>query len=121
LDEFLRRIPKVELHNHVTGAVRLQTVVDLAKKNDIPMPIGNPEALYEYKELIGFLTSHAFVCGTLRDQDDFARVAYETLEDGHVHGNVRYMEIFFNPTIHMKAGIPYPTVVDGLVEGIHRA
>ncbi len=121
VDEYLRRIPKVELHNHVTGAVRLDTVIELSKKNGIPLPTSDPNALYEYSDLIGFLTSHTAVCNTLRDRDDFARVAYECLEDGYTSSNVRYMEIFFNPTNHMAEGVPYATVVDGLVDGIRRA
>jgi adenosine deaminase len=121
VDEFLRRIPKVELHNHVTGAVRLETFVELARKNGVPLPSGDPKALYEYEDLIAFLTSHSLVCQTLQHRDDFARVAYECLEDGLRNGNVRYMEFFFNPTIHMNHGIPYADVVAGLVDGIRRA
>ncbi|SEB37258.1 adenosine deaminase [Rhodococcus jostii] len=120
-DKYLRSIPKVELHNHVTGAVRLQTVVEIARKNSIPLPAGDPGALYEYVDLIGFLTSHSFVCSALRDRDDFSRIAYESLEDGYQNSNVRYMEMFFNPTNHMADGVAYTEVVDGLVDGIRRA
>ena len=52
------------------------------------------------------------------DQEDFARAAYESIEDGVKLGNLRYREMFFNPTLHTKRGVPYTTVVDGLVDGI---
>ena len=58
---------------------------------------------------------------TLIDREDFARVSYETLEDGVKLGNLKYREMFFNPTLHTRRGIPYATVVDGLVDGIRAA
>ena len=61
------------------------------------------------------------VSSTLIDQEDFARAAYESIEDGVTLGNLNYREMFFNPTLHTKRGIPYETVVDGLVDGIRAA
>ena len=61
------------------------------------------------------------VSSTLIDQEDFARTAYESIEDGVKLGNLKYREMFFNPTLHTKRGVPYPTVVDGLVDGIRAA
>ena len=58
---------------------------------------------------------------TLRDQEDFARTAYESIEDGVKLGNLKYREMFFNPTLHTRRGVPYKTVVDGLVDGIQQA
>jgi adenosine deaminase len=52
---------------------------------------------------------------------DFARIAYESLEDGAGLGNLRYREMFFNPTLHTRYGVRYEDVVDGLVEGIRAA
>jgi len=117
--EFLRRMPKVELHNHVTGAVRLQTVIDLARKNGLPVPAADLYA--DSEDLAGFLAAHAAVCRVLREREDFARIAYEALEDGVRFGNLRYAELFFNPTIHLGYGVSYPDVVYGLVDGIRRA
>jgi len=121
VDEYLRKIPKVELHNHIVGAMRLETALDLAKKHDLKVPVEDPQKLYEYETLVDFLTSHTFVCATLRDREDFARVAFECLEDALVTGNVRYSELFCNPTNHMANGIAYKTVMDGFVDGLKRA
>ena len=55
------------------------------------------------------------------DRDDFARVAYESLEDGVKLGNLKYREMFFNPTSHTTEGISYTTVVDGIIDGINQA
>lgn len=121
LNEFVRKIPKVELHNHIVGATRLGTALDLAAKHDMKLPVDDPQKLYEYDDLIGFLISHHFVSATLQDREDFARVAFECLEDAYTSGNVRYSEVFCNPTNHMDNGVPYRTVMDGFVDGLKRA
>ena len=57
----------------------------------------------------------------LRDQGDFARVAYESMADAATSSNVRYREIAFEPTMFQAQGISYATVVDGLIEGVRAA
>ena len=49
------------------------------------------------------------VSSTIVDRDDFARCAYESLEDGVTLGNLKYREMFFNPTLHTRRGIPMAT------------
>ena len=56
----------------------------------------------------------------VRDREDFHRIAYETLTEA-AENNVRYREMFFNPTTHMAAGASYETCVDGLIDGIRDA
>jgi adenosine deaminase len=121
VDTFVRRIPKVELHNHIIGAMRLETALDLAKKNSVPTPPGDPAELYEYDNLIDFLTAHVFVSNTVQKREDFARVAYECLEDAYRSGNVRYSELFINPTNHMDEGIGYEVLIDGFIDGLRQA
>jgi adenosine deaminase len=120
-DEYLRRVPKVELHCHFEGTVRPQTFADLAKKHGVELPTEDAERLYDYDSIYEFLKIFAMVSSTLRDQEDFARTAYESIEDGVNLGNLKYREMFFNPTLHTGRGIPYRTVVDGLVDGIQEA
>ncbi|HEV7790964.1 MAG TPA: hypothetical protein VGP05_18305 [Pseudonocardia sp.] len=45
----------------------------------------------------------------------------ETLQDGFEPGNLKYREMFFNPTLHTARGIPMATVIDGLIEGAKAA
>jgi adenosine deaminase len=120
-DEFLRRVPKAELHCHFEGTVRPQTFADLAKKHGVELPPVEPERLYDYDSIYEFLKIFAIVSSTLIDQEDFARAAYESIEDGVKLGNLKYREMFFNPTLHTGRGVPYKTVVHGLVDGIHQA
>jgi adenosine deaminase len=119
--EYLRRLPKVELHCHVEGTLRPATVADLARKHGLVLPTGDVDELYSYETIYEFLDVFRFVNSTVIDQDDFARVAYESLEDGVRLGNLKYREMFFNPTLHTPRGVPMATVIDGLIDGIHAA
>ena len=119
--EFLRRVPKAELHCHFEGTVRPGTFADLARQHGVSLPTEDADRLYDYDSIYEFLKIFAMVSSTLIDQGDFARAAYESIEDGVTLGNLKYREMFFNPTLHTRRGVPYQTVVDGLVEGIQAA
>ena len=120
-DEYLRRVPKVELHCHFEGTVRPQTFSELAAKHGIALSADDPARLYDYDSIYEFLVIFGQVSSTLIDREDFARTAFESIEDGVKLGNLVYREMFFNPTLHTKRGVPYPTVVDGLIDGCRRA
>jgi adenosine deaminase len=120
-DEYLRRVPKIELHCHFEGTVRPTTFADLARRHGIVLSGSDPERLYDYSSIYEFLEIFGQVSSTLIDRDDFARVAFESIEDGVNLGNLKYREMFFNPTLHTRRGVAYATVVDGLVDGVRRA
>ena len=62
------RIPKVELHCHVEGTVRAETVVELARKAGRPLPVDDPADLYRYDSLDLFLAVFWLVQETLVDR-----------------------------------------------------
>ena len=116
-EEFLHRLPKVELHCHVEGSVRPATVVELARKNGRPLQVDDPTELYHYDSLDSFLKVFWLVQETLVEPDDWARIAYESLVDGAAHG-LRYREMFFTPARHLAAGQDLAGIVAGLSDGI---
>jgi adenosine deaminase len=118
-DEF-DRIPKVELHCHVEGTVRPDTVVELARKAGRPLPVDDPRQLYRYDSLDSFLAIFWLVQEVLLEPADWARVAYESLVDASAHG-LRYREMFFTPARHLAAGQDLGGIVAGLTEGIEAA
>jgi adenosine deaminase len=121
LDTFLKRIPKAELHCHLEGSVKASTFVDLANRNSVPIPDHrDPQDLYECRSFPDFLTVYKKVCHSMRSRDDFRRVTYESLEEAHASG-VRYREMFWSPTDHLKVGVRYEVALDGIIEGIHDA
>ena len=116
----LDRLPKVELHCHVEGTMRPQTVVELAAKNGVDLPIADPTQLYRYTSLDTFLEVFWLVQSALGDRGDWSRLAYESVVDGAAHGLV-YRETFFTPARHLDAGQDLADVVAGLAEGLDAA
>lgn len=119
--EYLRKVPKVELHCHFEGTVRARTFADLARRHGVSLPTTDVAKLYDYETIYEFLKIFAMVSSTLQEREDFARAAYESLADGVQLGNLRYREMFFNPTLHTRRGVPMATCIDGLIDGIHSA
>jgi adenosine deaminase len=110
-------IPKVELHCHVEGTLRPNTVAELARKAGRPLPVDDPSQLYRYGSLDEFLRVFWLVQETLSTPDDWARAAYESLLDAAPHG-LRYREMFFTPTRHLSRGQDLGAIVEGLTAGI---
>lgn len=120
-DTFLREIPKVELHCHLEGSVRAPTFAELARKNGISIPgFQDPLELYDYRSFAHFLTIYKKVCHSVQSRGDFRRVVYESLEEAAASG-VRYREMFWSPTDHLKVGVPYEVALTGIIDGIHDA
>jgi adenosine deaminase len=121
MQEFLKRIPKVELHCHLEGAVQAETLVELAAKHGVELPEHQePGDLYKYEDAYGFFATYALVGRCIRDRGDFHRITYETLKEAHEH-NVHHREMFWSPMDHLEMGVPYETAIDGIIEGIHDA
>ena len=113
-------IPKVELHCHVEGSVRPQTVIELARKAGRPLSVEDPTELYRYTSLDSFLSIFWMVQELLIEPADWERIAYESLVDAVPHG-LRYREMFFTPARHLAAGQSLAGIVDGLTAGIEAA
>ncbi len=116
----LDRLPKVELHCHVEGTMRPQTVVELAARNGVDLPTADPTELYRYSSLDTFLEVFWLVQSTLGGRDDWSRLAYEGIVDAAAHG-LAYRETFFTPTRHLAAGQDLAEIVTGLDEGLAHA
>jgi adenosine deaminase len=115
--EALRALPKVELHCHVEGTMRPVTVTELARKNGIPLPVGDVRELYQYGSLDEFLSVFWLVQSVLADRDDWARLGYESVQDGAAAGRV-YAEVFVTPARHLAAGQTLAAVLEGLSAGL---
>jgi adenosine deaminase len=113
-------LPKVELHCHVEGTIRPDTVVELARKNGRTLPTEDPTELYRYDSLNAFLEIFWMVQSLLADADDWERVAYESVVDAAPHG-LRYREMFFTPARHLAEGQRLSDIVAGLTRGVERA
>lgn len=117
--QFLQKIPKAELHIHLNGTLRATTLIELAAKHGVPLPTTDPESIYHfpYTDFFGMLQIASSV---VRDADDFSRITYESLEDGVKHANLKYREMFFNPTL-FPSELTYPEMLDAMIDGVESA
>ncbi|NHN84570.1 adenosine deaminase [Acetobacter musti] len=120
-DEIIRKIPKIDLHCHLAGSVRAETVMSLAAKNGVALPVTDPDAFYRFSDFYDFLSRLEVIGACMITRDDFARVSREALEDGYRKGNLRYAEFFFSPDYHYPHGVDYATMVDGFIDGLRAA
>jgi adenosine deaminase len=116
----VKQLPKAELHCHLAGTLRPATLVDLARKYGLALP-RDAQSLYTYRDFYDFLDVLRLIARVLRSPGDFERVAYEAIEDAFTRGNVRHLEMSFNPQYFIPSGAGYTTQLEGLVAGIEAA
>ncbi|WP_106478518.1 adenosine deaminase [Phytohalomonas tamaricis] len=116
---FIRALPKAELHLHLEGSVGIETLVELAAKHSLELPLHDkPEDLLRFADLGEFLQVYDLVCRSMQDVDDFIQVTYEMLQRCADHG-ARYVEFFFSP--HAHTGIDYPLMLQAIRDGMQAA
>ncbi|HEY0866421.1 MAG TPA: adenosine deaminase [Fimbriimonas sp.] len=118
IDEaFVRQIPKVELHVHLEGSIRPETVLKLARRHNVALPADNVEQLrdwYRFRDFPHFVEVYVAVSGCIRTADDLELVAREFLE-GQSEQNVLHTEATYTAaTIEQYAGIPWPEQLKAL-------
>jgi adenosine deaminase len=97
----VRALPKVQLHCHLEGTIAPATFRDLAAKHGValgPRAARTDDRLYDFADFRAFLLLFRDVSETLREPDDFARIAAEYARDAAAQ-NVRYAEIFISPSV----------------------
>jgi adenosine deaminase len=119
MDDFLRGIPKAELHVHIEGTLEPELMFAIALRNGVPLRFGDVEEArraYRFRDLQSFLDIYYEGAGVLRAEKDFFELTAAYLERAASEG-VRHAEVFFDPQTHTARGVRFETVV----RGIHRA
>lgn len=116
--DYLRLLPKVELHCHFVATIRPSTLFELARTHDVVLPSDDPDVLFSYDRIEDFLDVFNACMPVFADKGVFERVAYESVEDAVGAGNLRYREYFVNPDLFP---IGYREVLDGMVTGLRAA
>jgi adenosine deaminase len=125
---FIQEMPKSDLHLHLDGSLRIPTLIEMAKKNNIKMPSYTEEGLRElvfkshYANLGEYLHGFQYTCAVLRDLENIERVAYELAVD-NIKENVVYIEPRFAPQLMMDAdnGLTMEAVMTAATKGFDRA
>jgi adenosine deaminase len=96
-------IPLIELHRHLDGNVRLETILDLGWKHNLPLPAWDIESLRPHVQVtspqpgvMSFIAKFQWQVGVMCDDDAIYRIAYENLEDACIDG-IDYIELRFSP------------------------
>lgn len=127
-DEFIKQIPKSDLHLHLDGSLRLDSLLDMAKVTKTQLPSYTVEGMKElvfkdkYKNLGEYLHCFQYTCAVLRDLENLERSAYELAIDNQNEG-VNYIEVRFAPQLltDPAAGILQDHVLEAVNDGLKRA
>ncbi len=115
--------PKIELHVHLEGAIRPATLLDLARRNDQPLPadtVAELTALYEFTGLAHFVEVWLLTTNCLRTAADFRQVVVQYAAEAAGFGAV-YLEAIFSPCERVKRGIGWDELFTGYTEGAVQA
>lgn len=125
--ELLRQLPKTDLHVHLDGCLRIPTLIDLAKKQNVELPSTDPEKLAEIvmsgkqcKNLGEYLRGFDITLSVMQEPEALYRIAYELAEDA-AGENVWYMEVRYSPILHTQKGLKLSTIVESVIEGLREA
>jgi adenosine deaminase len=117
--------PLIDLHRHLDGSIRLETVIELADAQGIELPARDAESLRPHvvvegraASLMDFIGRFRYLTAILHDLDACRRVAYENVEDANREG-IDYIELRFSPWFMSETHDLDPAgVVEAVADGI---
>ena len=122
----IKRVPKVELHDHLDGGLRIETIIELSKREGLPLPSFDPTELREWfvrgcrqKSLALYLETFQYTIQVMQTRENLERVAFEAIED-LAKENVVYAEIRFAPDLHTRNGLNLEEVVTAVLSGLDK-
>jgi aminodeoxyfutalosine deaminase len=101
--DYIRAMPKVELHVHLEGTVQPQTLFELAHRHNIALPVSDVSELkswYTFRDFDHFIDIFTIICDCLRTAEDFTRITYEYGQN-MARQNIRYAEVTWTPDTHV--------------------
>jgi len=102
LEKFIRLMPKIELHVHLEGSIRPETLLTLAERNHAALPVKSIEELqewYQFSDFAHFIEIYFAICNCIRTPDDFELITAEFLKH-QSEQNIKYSEVIFTPYTH---------------------
>ena len=125
--EFFFTLPKTDLHVHLDGSMRLETILDLAKKGGIDLGADSKETLAAligpgkvHNSLDEYLRGFQITLKVLQTREGLYRAAYELAEDAS-RENIEYMEVRFSPILHTQEHLALPAIMEAVLTGLRDA
>ena len=124
--DFIKAIPKTDLHVHLDGSLRINTLIELAKAARVDMPAWDEKGLREqvfkdkYKNLEEYLRGFAYTTAVMQSEPALHRVSYELMMDNAAEG-VRYIEVRFAPQLLMSENFTFHQVMAAVDAGLRQA
>ncbi|RJP76961.1 MAG: adenosine deaminase [Candidatus Zixiibacteriota bacterium] len=126
-EELVRALPKVDLHCHLDGSMRVQTIWELARERKVEMPAASVEELTQFFQpsnaapsLPAYLKRFEYTLAVLQDAEALQRACYELCADAAAE-KVLYLEVRFSPILHTRKGMRLTHVMNAVLEGMGKA
>jgi aminodeoxyfutalosine deaminase len=111
--------PKIELHVHLEGTVRPDTLREIATRNDYALP-DDLESLYRFRDFAHFIEVWILTTNALRTETDFRQVVTDYAAEAASHGAV-YLEGIFSPAERVARGVDWDEIFSGYCDGAEEA
>lgn len=111
--------PKIELHVHLEGTVRPDTLRAIAKRNDYALP-DDLESLYRFRDFRHFIEVWVLTTNALRTEADWRQMVVDYAEEAASHGCV-YLEGIFSPAERVRRGCSWQEIFEGVCAGAQEA
>lgn len=124
--EFIKAIPKTDLHLHLDGSLRIETLIDLARQTGVALPGQTEQALRatvfkdHYASLEEYLRGFSLTTAVMHSEDALFRISYELMMDNAAEG-VRYIEVRFAPQLLMSDLMSFEQVMNAVDRGLRAA
>jgi len=121
--EFIKKVPKAELHLHIEGTLEPEHMFELAKRNNVSIPYNNVEEVksaYNFKNLDSFLNIYYQGSKVLIHENDFFDLTWAYVLKCKEE-NIVHTEIFFDPQAHIDRGVSFDTVINGISKALDKA
>jgi adenosine deaminase len=123
--DLIARLPKAELHVHLDGSLRPETLIELSRDAGAPLPSSDPDAIRRFMlvdhahNLEEFLRKFDTTIAVLQTPEAIERVAYEMCEDAR-RDNLRYLEVRYCPHLSTRQGLSLDEAIEAELRGLKR-
>ncbi|MBN2228741.1 MAG: adenosine deaminase [Candidatus Thorarchaeota archaeon] len=119
----IKALPKIELHLHILGSIRPETLLSIIETDNIESAYNNKDDIvkrFEYSDFMNFIQCYMEIVDYIIDERHFERITYEMLENC-ARCNTKYVEASFSPMDHISKGLQFNKMLNAIRRGIKNA